>query len=58
MYGTERVMSETELIQKWKRARIIWKDIAGYQPLSDEETLAEVLEVVSFHNLGKLHVLQ
>lgn len=50
-------MSEAELIQRWKRARIIWKDIAGYHPLSDEETFAEVLEVVSFHNLGKLLVL-
>lgn len=40
-------MSETELIQKRKRAKIIWKGIAGYHPLSNEETVAEGLEVFS-----------
>lgn len=44
------VMSETKLMWRWKRARIIWKDIVVYHPLSDEETVAEVLEVVIFHN--------
>lgn len=43
-------MSETELIQRWKRARIIWTDIAGYHPLAHEEIVAKVLEVVFFDN--------
>lgn len=43
-------MSETKLIWRWKRSRIIWKDIVVCHPLSDEETVAEVLEIVVFHN--------